>query len=70
MTMHALEQFLSTDPRDAGCAETMRMLHVYVDEMAGGANPELRHPGVAAHLRSCAPCAQDLEALLAAVRRR
>ncbi len=67
MIMHALEQFLSTDPCDAGCAETMRLLHVYADALADGVDPELRHPGIAAHLRSCPPCAEDLEALLAAI---
>jgi hypothetical protein len=27
-----------------------------------------RHPEVAAHLRSCGPCAEDLEGLLAAIK--
>jgi hypothetical protein len=70
MTMHALEPFLDPDPRDAGCGETMRLLHVYADAIADGEDPELRHPGIAAHLRHCMPCAQDLEALLAAIRGR
>ena len=65
--MNALEQFLSTDPLDAACAETMRMLPVYVDEALAGGEPEYRHPDVAAHLRSCTPCDEDRRGLLAAL---
>ena len=31
----ALERFLSTDPRDVGCAQAMELLHVYADLIAG-----------------------------------
>ena len=65
--MNALEQFVSTDPLDAGCAETMRMLAVYVDETLAGDEPDRRHPDVAAHLRACPPCDQDRRGLLAAL---
>jgi len=65
--MNALEQFLSTDPLDAACAETRRMLAVYVDQMLAGEDPEQRHPGVAAHLRDCPPCEEDRRGLLAAL---
>ena len=64
--MNGLERFLRTDPDDAGCEETMGLLHVYTEELLTGDAWRL-HPGVAAHLRSCAPCAQDLEGLLLAV---
>ena len=65
--MNSLEHFLAPDPRDAGCAETMRLLAVYVDVMLAGGNPEHDLPGVAAHLRSCSPCDEDMRGLLAAV---
>ena len=64
--MNALELFLLTDPCDAGCAETMRLLPVYVDAMLAGDDPERRHPGIAAHLRACPPCEDDCRGLLAA----
>ncbi len=64
--MTALEYFLSTDPSDAGCAETMRLLAVYVDAILAGDEPERRFPGVAAHLRACPPCDEDRRGLLAA----
>ena len=65
--MLQLERFLTTDPRDAGCAETMRLLHVYVDALLAGEDPELRHPGIAAHLRDCPPCSTELDGLVAAL---
>jgi len=63
-----LERFLTTDPDDAGCAETFELINVYVelilsnDKRGVGATPAL-----AAHLRSCHPCAEDFEGLLLAV---
>jgi hypothetical protein len=63
-----LERFLSTDPRDVGCEEAMAVLHVYADIMASGEDPEIRYPGVGAHLRACGPCAEDLQGLLEAIR--
>jgi hypothetical protein len=63
----ALDRFLQTDPRDVGCAETMNMLHIYVDLVASGAPAEQRYPGIAAHLRACGSCDADFEGLLAAL---
>jgi hypothetical protein len=64
----ALERFLRTDPRDAGCAQTMEMLDVYVELALADAAPESRLPGIAAHLRACDPCDDDFTGLLAAAR--
>ena len=66
--MKRLERFLRTDPNDPGCDETRRWMHVYVEELLQGGRPELRYPGVAAHLDDCHPCADELDGLLAAVR--
>jgi hypothetical protein len=65
--MNALEQFLTTDPEDVGCDETMRMLAAYVEVKLAGVDPEERYPGIAAHLRSCSPCSEDMRGLIAAV---
>jgi hypothetical protein len=66
-----LDRFLKTDPRDAGCDQALRILHVYV-ELAlndeSGAEAAQRYPGVAAHLLRCGPCAEDYEGLLLAAR--
>ena len=41
-----LEGFLQTDPRDVGCEHALAMLHIYVELVLAGENPELRLPGV------------------------
>jgi hypothetical protein len=64
----ALDRFLRADPRDVGCAEAMRMLHVYAELAAAGETVAQRYPGIAAHLRACGPCGEDFEGLLAAIR--
>ncbi|HEX3359718.1 MAG TPA: hypothetical protein VHS74_01890 [Solirubrobacterales bacterium] len=60
-------RFLTTDPADVGCEETVELLHVYADLVLAGEDPEARLPGIAAHLRDCDPCGEDLQGLLAAV---
>ena len=59
--------FLATDPRDIGCDEAVEIVHVYVDLLAQGIHAEDRFPGMAAHIASCGPCAEDVEGLLSAV---
>jgi hypothetical protein len=65
-----LERFLQTDPRDVGCAEALRAMHVYVELLLDdttGAEAVRRYPGVAAHLSACDPCVEDFEGLRLAV---
>jgi len=64
-----LDRFLRTDPRDVGCDEALRLLHVYVDLVVSGSSDEAasRYPGIATHLAACGPCAEDYQGLLAAV---
>jgi hypothetical protein len=64
----ALERFLATDSADAGCGETLALLHAYAEVIAAGGDPERSHPGIAAHLRTCHPCAEDLRGLLHVMR--
>jgi len=63
----SLQRFLATDRVDAGCAETFAVLERYAERVLAG-DAELRFPGVAAHLRACAVCAEDLRGLLALMR--
>lgn len=66
-----LDRFLQTDPRDVGCEEALRLLHVYVELVLNDATRDeaaRRYPGVAAHLLACGPCAEDFEGLLLAAR--
>jgi hypothetical protein len=63
-----VDAFLRTDPRDVGCGEVMEVMHVYAEAAADDpAGAVERHPGVAAHLRGCGPCATDLDGLLSAI---
>jgi hypothetical protein len=62
-----VERFLAADPQDAGCDETMAVMHVYADMRADGLDPEARFPGVAAHLAACQSCADEGRGLLEAV---
>jgi hypothetical protein len=65
-----LDRFLQTDPRDVGCEEALRILHVYAELVLDdrtGSEAALRYPGVAAHLLACGPCNDDFEGLLVAV---
>jgi hypothetical protein len=64
----ALERFLTTDPADAGCEQTIALLDAYVELIVRGEDPELQYPGLAVHLRTCLPCADDFAGLLATVR--
>ena len=63
----ALDRFLATDPADVGCDETLKLLHAYAEVVAAGEDPEQRYPGIAAHLRTCNPCSDDLHGLLLAM---
>ena len=63
-----VDRLLRTDPHDAGCEETIELLHAYAELVLAGADPERSYPGIAAHLRACDPCGQDLEGLLLAAR--
>jgi hypothetical protein len=57
----ALDRFLQTDPRDAGCDKAMELLHIYAEiAIADPRGAEQRNPEVAAHQRACGPCAEDL----------
>ncbi|HEY4097315.1 MAG TPA: hypothetical protein VGM33_17470 [Baekduia sp.] len=65
----ALEHFLTTDPRDAGCDQTMEDLHVYAElVLRDEAAARRLRPDLAIHLDGCGPCAEDLAGLLAALR--
>ena len=63
-----LDRFLLTDPRDVGCDEAIRLLHVYADVVLdrGRDHAAARYPGIAAHFLACGPCREDLEGLLLA----
>ncbi|WP_375503179.1 RNA polymerase sigma factor [uncultured Jatrophihabitans sp.] len=65
---HALDQLLATDPIDGGCDTGRELLDMYAERLRDdGDAARLRFPQVAAHIRACGPCAEDLEGLLHAL---
>jgi hypothetical protein len=60
-----LRRFLDVDPDDAGCRETLALLHVYVERELARGDAADRYPGIAVHLDSCDPCAEDYRGLTA-----
>jgi hypothetical protein len=60
----SLQGFLGAEPLDAGCAETFALIERYAERVLAG-DAEWVYPAVTAHLRSCAPCEEDLRGLLA-----
>ncbi|MGN6606390.1 MAG: hypothetical protein ACTHMS_05185 [Jatrophihabitans sp.] len=65
-----LDRLLEVDPRDAGCAHAMKVLAAYAELEAteGRDAASVAHPAVAAHLRACGPCRDDLDGLLSLLR--
>jgi hypothetical protein len=66
-----LDRFVQTDPRDVGCEQALHILHAYVEAVLddeSGAEAARRYVGVAAHLLSCGPCADDYDGLVVAAR--
>lgn len=66
-TWGSLERFLTTDPTDAGCAETFALLDRYVERQVAYSDAVSYYPEIAVHLSGCNPCLQDFEGLLAAI---
>ena len=63
-----LDRLLHTDPLDVGCDHARQLLDAYAELLRNaGTAAQIRCPDVAAHIRSCGPCAEDLEGLLAAL---
>jgi hypothetical protein len=60
-----LDSFLDTDPTDVGCDEVMNVLHVYAELLRSSRPVPEEYRGVAAHLRACGGCQDDLAGLLA-----
>jgi hypothetical protein len=58
-------------PRDVGCEQALRILHIYMEVVfddTSGTEAGRRYTGVAAHMLSCRPSAEDYEGLLRAAR--
>lgn len=63
-----LDELLTAETVDAGCAAGFEVLHRYVEEEIDGGQPANSQPGLAAHLRSCPACREDYTGLLEAAK--
>ena len=62
----SMHDLLATDPADIGCDRTFELLDVYVEVEFAGQDPQVRFPGLTAHLRGCGACRGEYQGLLAA----
>lgn len=67
MNRPPIEQLLGTDERDPGCDGAFAVLDLYVEAVRRGEDPRIRFAEFLTHIRSCAACREDTEALLAAL---
>ena len=65
MTKNELQALLDVHPDDSGCAEAWNAMEVYAELVAAGVDAAVEYPRVAAHLRDCDPCAEDLAGVVA-----
>jgi hypothetical protein len=63
-----LTRLLGFSGNDAGCEGGMAVIAEYVEVELSGRNAAELFPGLAAHLRNCAACAEDYEGVVALVR--
>jgi hypothetical protein len=67
MSWPLLERFLTTNPNDAGCAETFALLDLFVERELAHGDAAVVFPGVATHYSQCRPCIEDFDGLMAAI---
>jgi hypothetical protein len=64
-----LRTLLGNARRDLGCEAAFEVMDRYAEALLRGENVEQAFPEVVAHLENCAACREDVEGLLAALRR-
>ncbi len=67
MTDRPIERLLGTSRPDPGCEGAFEVLDQYVEAVRRGADPSVRYADFVTHIRNCAACREDTEALLAAL---
>ncbi len=69
MTDQRLRRLLGNARRDPGCEAAFGVMDRYAEALLRGENITLAFPEVVAHLENCSACREDVEGLLAALRR-
>ena len=62
-----LDDLLRTEPNDLGCDASAALFDQFADATVFGMSPERLFPEVAAHVRACAACREDVAGLIEAV---
>lgn len=63
-----IQRLLGHPGRDPGCDAVFELMDEYAELRAGGEDAARRLPEVAAHLRDCTACREDVEGLEALLR--
>jgi hypothetical protein len=69
MSDERLRRLLGNTHRDPGCDEGFEVMDQYVEALLRGENVDQTFPEVFAHLENCVACREDVEGLLAILRR-
>lgn len=69
MSDERLRKLLGNARRDLGCDAGFEVIHRYAEALLCGDNVEQMFPEVVAHLENCTACREDVDGLLAAIRR-
>lgn len=67
MIFRVLQMLVGTQEVELGCEEVTALLDEYCDAQAAGHDMSSFSPLVHAHLRGCADCSEEYEALLAMI---
>ncbi len=69
MSDKRLRKLLGTARRDLGCEAGFDVIHRYAEALLRGENVEQAFPEIVVHLENCTACREDVDGLLAAIRR-
>ena len=62
-------RLLGASGRDAGCEAGFEMVELYVEAVVRGDDAQHQFPEIAVHMAGCAACREDIEGIIAALRR-
>lgn len=62
-------RLLGGGPRDSGCDAGFEVVELYVEAVLRGDDANRLFPEIVAHMAGCAACREDIEGMIAALRR-
>lgn len=67
MTRNSLDPLLGNPDRDSGCEKAFEQLDEYAEAVRRGEDVSHRFQEILTHVKNCAACREDTEAMLAAM---